>query len=394
MTDKSTTDSSKPPVKVLELIARLNIGGPAVLVIDLAAGLTGRDFEVKLAAGRVGPGEAQMDFWANSRGQGNLAAFKEIVRLLRQTSPHILHTHTAKAGALGRLAGMSLGRGRPRMIHTFHGHVFSGYFSPLKTRLFIFIERFLARKTDRVVVLSEEQAEEICRLYRICGRDKISVIPVGLDLEPFQAARPGGLRESLGIGPDVFLIGFIGRLTKIKDPLTLLRALVRVSGQTEQPVGLVIVGQGELEREVRAEAGRLGLKDVHFLGWQEGAAEIYPDLDLLALTSVNEGLPLVLIEALAAGRPVVSTPVGGVPELLGLTDRPGPGRFAQAQRGLFFQTGDISGLTQAIKWAITHYKAALELAQAGQDYVASRHSREGFLQAHAELYRSLAPESQ
>jgi len=393
------------PVRVLELIARLNIGGPAVLVIDLAAGLDPARFQVSLAAGRVGPGEDQMDFWAEARkiqwhqvpglspelGSGNLIAFRAISRLLARERPDVLHTHTAKAGALGRLAALRQGAGRPRLVHTFHGHVFAGYFSPPKSRLFLAIERFLARRSDCLIVLSQEQAEDICRRYRVCSSEKVRVIPAGLDLEPFTRARPGGLRASLGLAPEVFLIGFVGRLTKVKDPLTLIRALAELKARLARPAALAIIGDGELRGPVEAEAARLGVSEaVLFLGWRQDMPQVYADLDALVLASLNEGLPLVLLEALAAGRPVVATPVGGVPSLLGLAQELAGNGFVRGARGLAFSVGRPEGLAQALTWVIAHQNEALALGLAGREYVMARHGREAFLTAHTELYRSLA----
>ena len=390
----------------MELIARLNIGGPAVLVLDLAAGLPEQGIGVSVAAGKVGPGEASMDFWADARkiswidvrgltptlGQGNSRAFQEIRSLLRENRPDILHTHTAKAGTLGRAAAVCPGGPRrPGLVHTFHGHVFKGYFPPWKTRLFLMVERMLARFTDRIVVLSEEQARDISAVYRICPREKVRIIPVGLDLEPFLRATGQNLRDELGISPETYVIGTIGRLTAIKDHATLLRGLARAARGATRSLALVVVGQGELEEETRREAASLGIQ-AHFIGWRPGTADLLPSLDLVALTSLNEGLPLVLLEALAASRPVLATPVGGVPSLLGLVQEPPRGGFVAAERGLLFPVGDADGLAQAIKWAIAHSDKTAEAASRGREHVLARHSQEGFLEAHARLYEEVYKE--
>ena len=392
-------------ISVVELIARLNIGGPAVLVLDLAAGLAGDDFKVEVAAGQVGQGEADMDFWADARnvswthvpglspelGAGNLTALKAIGSLLKEQRPHILHTHTAKAGTLGRSAAIKagiFGRRRPGLVHTFHGHIFRGYFPPWKTRLFISVERFLARFTDRVVVLSPEQAKDIGRVFRICAPEKIRIIPVGLELAPFARTTSSDLRERLGIDPDNFIVGSIGRITGIKDHATLLQGLAQAAEDLPRPLTLVVVGQGELEEQTKAQAASLGL-DVRFMGWQPGTVDLLPGFDLVALTSLNEGLPLVLIEALAAGRPVVSTPVGGVPSLLNMGKEPSKANFSPAERGLFFPVGDPAGLAKAVSWAADHPGQALEMGRAGQKHVLAHHNQEAYVRAHAELYREL-----
>jgi glycosyltransferase involved in cell wall biosynthesis len=398
--------SNSPKITILELIARLNIGGPAVLVLDLAAGLPQQEFDIRVAAGKVGPGEATMDFWANARniswtqvpglspelGDGNITALRALSSLLREIGPDVLHTHTAKAGSLGRAAGIKARWGArrsiPRLVHTFHGHVFKGYFSPLKTRLFLSVERFLARFTDRIIVLSEEQARDIGKVYRICPEEKIRIIPVGLEMAPFVESFGVEFRESLGISPYTFVIGSIGRLTAIKDHRTLLRGVALAARKVAPPLALVIVGQGELEEEIREEAVALGV-DIHFAGWRQGTADLLPSFDLVALTSLNEGLPLVLLEALAAGRPVVSTPVGGVPSLFSMGDAPIANGFTATERGLLFPVGDSEGLAQAILWVTAHLNQSLEMARRGQHYVIHRHNQEKYLDAHAQLYRGL-----
>ncbi len=400
----ATGERAGRPIKVLELIARLNIGGPAVLVVELAAGLPEDRFEVELAAGRVGPGEAQMDFWANARnvawtqvdglspelGRGNLTAFKEIVGLIKKRRPDVIHTHTAKAGTLGRLAARWIRGKKPKIVHTFHGHVFEGYFPRWKTRLFLAVERFLAGRADRIIVLSPEQAEDICRVYRVCDREKVTIIPVGLDLDLFERAEAKGFRGKLGISPDVFLVGQVGRLTGIKDPATSIESFKRLAELTERPAVLVFVGAGELEAELRAQAAGSGLADrVVFAGWQEDMPAVYAELDALVLTSINEGLPLALIEAMAAGKPVAATPVGGVPGLLGLEESGRAGDYVVGRRGLGFSRGDAGGLAKALAWLMAGGEEVDRMARAAQEFVLANYSRQAFLEAHARLYQEL-----
>lgn len=393
------------PIRVQQLIARLNIGGPAVLVLDLAATLNQRGLDVRVAAGQVGPGEAQMDHWADRRGvvwrpvdglsprlgRGNGRAWREMRRLVGD-GVEVVHTHTAKAGTLGRLAALSLGRRRPKLVHTFHGHVFSGYFPAWKTRLFVAIERFLARRTEVVVVLSPEQADDICDVYRVCDRDRVRIIPIGLDLEPFINAQPGGLRPDLGLGPDVFLVGLIGRLTAIKNQSLAIEALALAAGRDPgADIHLALIGDGEDEAALKTLAAARGVADrVHFTGWQKDMPGVYAGLDGVILTSDNEGLPLALVEALAAGKPVAATPVGGVPTLLGLEGRPSPGGYATAGRGLVCAKGDAAGLAAALRTMAARDPESLERAQRGREYVLNRHSHQAFAFAHENLYRELA----
>lgn len=398
-----TTDSNTSrPIKVQQLIARLNIGGPAVLVLDLAAGLDKADFQVRLAAGRVGPGEAQMDHWAEKRGVawqaleglspelggGNWAAFKAIRQILAE-GVDILHTHTAKAGTLGRLAALSMFGRKPKLVHTFHGHVFRGYFPAWKTSLFLSIERFLGRRTDRIIVLSPEQADDIGDKYRICGPEKIRIIPIGLELEPFDRACSGGFRSRLGLKPESLLIGLIGRLTSIKNQSLAIRGLAKM-GRAGQDLTLALIGDGEDEALLKALVQELGLEDrVFFTGWNENMPGVYADLDAVILTSDNEGLPLALVEALASSLPVAATPVGGVPSLLGLENRPDRGDFAIAQRGLVFGINDSAGLSKALKWLTENQEGAAGLALQGRDHVMKYFSQQRYLEAHARLYSEM-----
>lgn len=390
------------PIKVIELIARLNVGGPAVLVIDLAAELGRQGFEVAVAAGEVGPGEAEMGFVAQRRGvtwqridglsprlgRGNLTALRELVGLIRRERPDILHTHTAKAGSLGRAAALLAGRRGMKLVHSFHGHVFRGYFPAWQTRLFIFIERFLARFTDRIIALGPEQARDLSAVYRICRPDKLAVIANGLDLTPFRQAQPGGgFRAGLNLPDGAWLVGQVGRLTKIKAPADSLAALK----QTDERVHLALVGSGELEPELRQQAAETGLVDrVHFVGWQEDMPSVYADLDALVLPSLNEGQPLAVIEAMAAGLPVAATLVGGLPGLLGVDQPPQRGEIAVGPRGVAVNPGDPAGLAQALNRLHGDRAEAGALAARAADYVAQNYSTETFIQAHAELYSKLA----
>jgi glycosyltransferase involved in cell wall biosynthesis len=216
----------------------------------------------------------------------------------------------AKAGTVGRTAAMTL-RPRPLTVHTFHGHVLEGYFSKPVERVFLEAERRLARRTDRLIAVSPEVRDDLLDLG--IGRpDQIEVVPLGLDLDPFlalDAATPTGkLRAHLGLPPTTPLVGIVGRLVPIKDVATTIRAVQRLDG-----VHLAVVGDGELRPVLEAEAASLGAADrVHFTGWWDDVAAVMAGLDVAALSSRNEGTPVALIEALAAGRPVVGTNVGGV----------------------------------------------------------------------------------
>lgn len=336
------------PDKVVRIIARLNIGGPAVHAILLTSRLPSERYASLLVTGAESPEEGNMLQLAEEEGVRPLLipemgrelsslndplAFAKLLKLMVREQPSIVHTHTAKAGALGRLAalGINLGRAlkrsfgrncRPsvRIVHTYHGHVFSGYFSPAKTRLFLAVERALARYTDVIVAISPRQRDELVHTYRIALSEKIRTIPLGLDLAPFAncKSRKGKLREELGLKDGTRLFGVVGRLVPIKRHDLAFRALSLLkSSPVYSDICFVIVGDGELRPELERLSRQSGLSDrVRFLGWRRDLESIYADLDCLVLTSDNEGTPVSMIEAMAAGVPVLATAVGGVPDLM------------------------------------------------------------------------------
>ena len=248
-----------------------------------------------------------------------------------------MHTHTAKAGTVGRVAGL-LYRwltwrtlvGRPRrcrFVHTYHGHIFHSYYGSLKTRLFLLIEKTLARiATDRIVTISPQQFREIHEKFGVGRAEQFAVVPLGLDTKVFADWRKRRhiLRDELRAQPRDVLVGIVGRLTEIKNHRLFLESIARykeragVELRDGGRVRFIVIGDGHLRRELETEQSALGLTDdVIFLGTRVDAENFYPALDVVALTSLNEGTPLTLIEAMANARAVVATNVGGVVDLLG-----------------------------------------------------------------------------
>jgi glycosyltransferase involved in cell wall biosynthesis/SAM-dependent methyltransferase len=321
------------PVEVLRAIARLNVGGPAMHVALLAEGLDRRGFRTTLVAGRVEAGEADMADFARERGVvpvevpalgrsispvADLRSFGDLLSRVRRARPAIVHTHTAKAGALGRLAAFLCGV--PVRIHTFHGHVFHGYFGRFGTQAILLAERTLGLLSHRVLAVSGEVARDLGEVYGVVPPGKIEVVPLGLDLAAFARAGDGegrgALRREIGAEEGDLLVGIVGRLVPVKDHAFFLDAAAEVL--REIPAArFVVVGSGPLEADLRARARTLAIDGrVHFLGWRRDTARIDADLDAMALTSVNEGTPVALIEAAAAGLPVVARAVGGVASAL------------------------------------------------------------------------------
>ena len=304
-------------------------------VVNLASGLDSTRFQTRLITGRITHDEGDMTYYARDRGVevieiagmsrllspwNDLATLLRLFRIFRRERPTIVHTHTAKAGTVGRLA--ALAAGVPVIVHTFHGHVLSGlYFSGLKTRFFLGIERQLARATDRLVVLTHRQAREMSQDLGVAPAERFAVIPLGLDLQRFAevdpAAARGRVRADLGIEDDRPVIGIVGRMVPVKNHELLFDAVEVLAKRMDPAPHVVVVGSGEREALLKRYAADKGLdRLVHWLGWRQDLPEIYPAFDLTALTSFDEGTPVSLMESLAAGTPIVSRAVGGVPEIL------------------------------------------------------------------------------
>lgn len=422
-------------MKVLRIIARLNVGGPARHVVWLAEGLKGAGYETLLVAGIVPPGEDDMRYVAEAAGITPIIvpemsreispkdAFTtwKLFRLMLRERPDIVHTHTAKAGTVGRVAGLLyrwltppalLGKPRQcRFVHTYHGHVFHSYYGPLQTRIFLAIERLLARlATDRIIVVSEQQRREINEVFRVGRREQFTVIPLGIDASVYtkwQQRRPR-LRAELKADENDLLVGVVGRLTEIKNHELFLQTAARLKeilGARPATIGntgvrrvrFVIVGDGNLRGRLEAQAASLGLSDdVVFVGSRKDPENFYSALDIVGLTSLNEGTPLTLIEAMANARPVIATAVGGVVDLLGSTVSPSAEEsgYTLCERGVSVKSGDSEGFAQGLARLIEDKPLRRELGQQGRDFVARNYAKERLLRDMAELYHELIqPES-
>jgi glycosyltransferase involved in cell wall biosynthesis len=304
------------------------------------------------------------------------------VTILRRQRPHVVETHTAKAGFVGRLAARLAGV--PVVLHVFHGHVFSGYFGPLQTRLYLALERLMARLSDRIVTISASQQHDIAEVYRIAPLSKVAVIPLGFDLAAFanvDASEGERFRARLGVPAGAPLVGFVGRLTAIKNPALLVEATGRVLERAPD-AHVVLVGDGELRRDLEAQIASLGLGPrVRLAGWQREMPGVYAALDLLALTSLNEGTPVTAIEALAAGVPVVATAVGGMVDVI-----------RDGQTGTLVAPGDAQALAAAIGAILCEPERSRRLARAGQQDVLARFSRDRLVSDMEALYVSLLEE--
>ncbi len=320
--------------KILRIINRFNIGGPTYNAAYLTKYLS-EDFETLLVGGQKDVTEDSSEFILDSLGleptiipemkrEVNLKqdriAYKKIKELIGDFKPDIVHTHASKAGAIGRLAAHKMKV--PQIYHTFHGHVFHSYFGATKTAMYKSIERNLAKKSTRIIAISEIQKHELSSIHKICKPEKITVVPLGFDLKRFHTDIENKrelFRGEWGITEEEIAIGIVGRLVPIKNHSLFLNAAKYVSDKTGKKLKFVIVGDGELREELESEVNTLGLNNVIFTSWQKDVDVVNAGLDIVCLTSKNEGTPVSLIEAQASQKPIVSTQVGGIENIV----RPG-----------------------------------------------------------------------
>jgi len=382
-------------IKIVRIITRLNIGGPVINAVLLSEGLSRYGFSSCLVAGNIEQGEGDMSYFACERGVKpiiihelvrsigllkDLKALWKIYRIIKREKPDIVHTHTAKAGTLGRIA--SVLAGVPVRVHTFHGHVFDGYFNKVTAKIFIVIERFLARFTTKIIAVSNSVAEAVWKEYDIAPREKIEVIPLGFDLEKFLAADryKGVLKKELGLNSDILLAGIVGRLVPIKNhKLFLDAAKTLVTHNLSLTTKFVIVGNGELRGDLEEYANKLGIKkDVIFLGWRRDLETIYADLDIVCLTSFNEGTPVSLIEAMASSKPVIATDVGGVKDIV-----------KDGVSGRLVCSGDVNNLGAAILELLEDGNKRLEMGDNGRMFVRENFNKHRLIEDTKNLYEVL-----
>jgi glycosyltransferase involved in cell wall biosynthesis len=390
------TAPSEQPVKILRVIARLNMGGPALHVAYLTEGLTKRGYDTTLVSGSLARGEDSMAFVADAHGVEivridelgreisplrDLLATIRLARLIRKERPQILHTHTAKAGTVGRVAALLAGsRKPPIVVHTFHGHVLRGYFGPVRTLLFRLLERWLAASTTALVAVSPQVRDDLVALG-IAPRERFVVIRLGIELDERVAPDQNGRSESrryLGIPGDRFTVGWIGRMTAVKRTDDVLVAFKRLRDDGVDAV-LCMVGDGPDRPQLEQRAHELGLaRDTVFLGYQEDVAPFYAAFDALVLASGNEGTPVSVIEALAAELPVVATRVGGVPDVV-----------QDGEDGFLVETGATDDLADRLARLARDPELRARMGKHGRERVLPRYAVERLVEDVDELYRSL-----
>lgn len=349
--------------RILRIINRLNLGGPTFNVAYLTKFLS-PEYETMLVAGMIDESEASSEFILHDMGlhpvyipemyreihlKKDGRAYLKLKKIIREFQPDIVHTHAAKAGALGRMAASSCRV--PVILHTFHGHVFHSYFSKLKSRVFINIERQLAKRSTRLIAISKNQKRELSEEFRICPAEKIEIIPLGFDLGKFSEdveVKRKKFRNHYLIDDDETVIAIVGRLVPVKNHKLFLLALKNVLTRTHKKVRAFIIGDGEDRDAIEGLARTLQIDfsdfvaekkkaTLTFTSWIKEVDEVYAGSEIVALTSLNEGTPVSIIEALAANKAVVTTDVGGIRDIV-----------IDKKNGLIVQTNDVDAFSDAL----------------------------------------------
>lgn len=399
-------------MKIVRIIARLNVGGPARHVVWLNNALQNDEYQSVLLTGSVPEGEEDMSYFAAQYGvepkfipemsrelspKDIISLWKVFKDLLRE-KPDVIHTHTAKAGTIGRVAGFFyrwLTFRKVKIIHTYHGHIFHSYYGNLKTKFFLFIEKTLAiLATDKIIVISRQQFEEIHKQFGVGKEKQFKIITLGIDLSPFQNWREKRniLRDELKIADDEILVGLVGRLTEIKN-ISFFLQVIKLYKETKYSdfpkIRFVIIGDGNMRKSLEEEAEKLGIKDfVVFLGNRNDADVFYAGLDIVALTSLNEGTPLSLIEGMANSRAVISTAVGGVTDLLGEVKIAETG-YTICERGIRVLLNEKEGFLNGLLCLAQNEELRKECGEKGQKFILSTYSKETLINNIKTLYSDL-----
>ncbi len=390
--------------RVLIIINRLNLGGPTFIVAYLTRFLS-PEFETMLVSGMIDDTEESSEFIAGQLGVNPIyipemireinmrkdrQAYLKVKKIIKDFKPDIVHTHAAKAGTIGRLAASACNV--PVILHTFHGHVFHSYFSPLKTRMFLEIERYLAKKSSRIIAISERQKKELGLIYKICDPSKIEVVNIGLDLSPFQEKQEEkrkNFRNEYLIDDDEIVISIVGRLVPVKNHKFFLDAMKIIFDNTDKKVRAFIVGDGELRTMIEEYTKRLNLDyvrfteekrkaQVTFTSWRKDIDVVNAGSDIIALCSSNEGTPVSLIEAQAANKPIVTTRVGGI------TDVVMPHKTA-----LISSKTSVSSFAKNLFILINDDELRENMGKSGNKFVMEKFSYQQLVSNTASLYRKL-----
>jgi len=393
--------------KVLRIINRFNLGGPTYNVAYLSKYMA-PEFETLLIGGKFGESEGSSDFIIKKLGlhpiiipemqrevsaRNDYIAYQKIKQIIKRFQPDIVHTHASKAGFLGRRAANNLNV--PIIVHTFHGHVFHSYFNKYKTQFYKGIERNLAKKSNKIIAISDIQKHELCDIHKITDEAKIRVIPLGFDLERFQEnyeEKRISFRAKYKLENDVIAIGIVGRLVHVKNHKLFIDAIAKVKANTNKKIRFFIIGDGELKNELISQAHYLGLQtcdtqlngqipDIIFTSWIQDIDWAYAGLDLACLTSLNEGTPVSLIEAQAGRTPIVTTNVGGIENVV-----------IPNKTALLSLNNDTEDFTKKLSEIIQNDKMRESMQQEGWDFVSKRFHYNRLVNDMKSLYNELLSE--
>lgn len=383
-------------IKVLRIIHRFSISGPPFHVALLTKYL-GKNFDTKLIGGVPDEGEAD-SFYVLEKYEvqatiipelrrsvnffSDIKAYFKIKKIIKEYKPDIVHTHASKAGALGRFAAYN--SGAKIIVHTYHGHVFHSYFGKFKTSIYKFVERYLAKKTTGIVAISESQKRELSDVFHICPKDKIEVIPLGLELDTFASItseKRQAARERFGLHEEDFAIAIVGRLAPIKDHLFFLNVVEQLLIKSKHSLKIFIVGDGTEKEVIQRRANEINAKfpnSIHLTSWIREMAQVYHALDLVCLTSKNEGTPVTLIEAQAAALPVVSTDVGGVRDVV-----------LDQVSGFVLPKDDLNGYVEKTLELINDPEKRMQFGAAGQKNMLEKYHYQRLIQDMEKYYARL-----
>lgn len=387
--------------RVLRIHNRLIIGGPAINVTYLTKYMA-PEFETMLVIGDKDSHEQDADHLIMNLGLDPVVvpemkrdisplndgyAYQKIKQLIEKFRPDIVHTHAAKSGVIGRLAADACKV--PVIVHTFHGHVFHSYFSKFKTNTFIQIERYLARRSTGIIAISETQKHELGDIYHICEPEKIKIIPLGLDLDKFQMhqdMKRAEFRKQFDLDENDICIGIIGRVVPVKNHSLFVAAAKKVLDQTDKSVKFLIIGDGDMRPQMETEFAEAEIDYTYYpidprpataicTSWQTEMDYVLSGLDIVALTSHNEGTPVSLIEAQAAAKPVVSTNVGGVKDVV-----------ADNQTGYITDPGDADAFAEALLKLINNEEMRNFFGTQGRKFVQANYSYQRLVRDMSQFY--------
>jgi len=393
--------------KILRILNRMAVGGPVLNATYLSKYLPS-EFETLLVVGAKEEHEKSASFIAQQLGLDvvtipqmkravnpfdDFEAFQAIRKLIRDFQPDVVHTHASKPGVVGRLAASI--EGVPAIVHTFHGHTFNSYFNSFKTNVYLNVERYLARKSSAIVAISDTQKKELVEKFKIAPEEKFRMIQLGLDLDKFsenQVEKRAKFRSEFGLTDDEIAIGIIGRLVPVKNHSLFLKGIAHVLSNSTRKIKAFIIGDGECREALQNKAGELGIRftsendTVHhhplvFTSWRSDVDVINAGLDIVTLTSLNEGTPVSLIEAQAANKPIVSTRVGGIGDIV-----------KEGQTALLADVDDHATFCEHLLNLVQNDNLRKELGSDGSYYVMCRFSYQRLVKDMSELYYELLSE--